>query len=43
MDELAQAFHEIYYLEYNKIPNLQKELKIYKLSKKEKDEFEIYE
>jgi len=43
MDELAEAFHERDYLEYSKIPSLQKELKMYKLSKREKEEFEIYE
>lgn len=43
MNELANAFDERYYLEYTKIDKLKNELIKFKLTKQEKEEYEIYE
>lgn len=43
MDELAEAIQERDYLEYFKINQLKDELRQFKLTKQEKEEYEIYE
>jgi hypothetical protein len=43
MQELADAIQEMYYLEYFKINQLKDELRQFKLTKQEKEEYEIYE
>ena len=43
MEELADAIQERDYLEYVKIDGLKRELMQFKLSKSEKEEYEIYD